>query len=105
VGTALDVEEVNTPDVRTIEEVCGFLKVAPDAIVKTLIFSADDAPVAVLIRGDHEVNEIKVKNFLRCNTLELADDALIRKVTGSPRGFAAPLEPRHGSSPIIRFWG
>jgi prolyl-tRNA synthetase len=47
--------------------------------------------VAVLIRGDHEVNEIKVKNFLGCNTLELADDALIRKVTGSPRGFAGAV--------------
>jgi len=90
-GTSLDVEEVNTPEVRTIEEVCGFLQVAPDAIVKTLIFSADDTPVAVLIRGDQEVNEIKVKNFLGCNSLELADDAMIRKVTGSPRGFAGAV--------------
>jgi prolyl-tRNA synthetase len=90
-GTTLDVEEVNTPEVRTIEEVCGFLQVAPDAIVKTLIFSADDTPVAVLIRGDQEVNEIKVKNFLGCNSLELADDAMIRKVTGSPRGFAGAV--------------
>jgi prolyl-tRNA synthetase len=90
-GTTLDVEEVNTPEVRTIEEVCGFLQVAPDAIVKTLIFSADDTPVAVLIRGDHEVNEIKVKNFLGCNSLELADDAMIKKVTGSPRGFAGAV--------------
>lgn len=90
-GTTLDVEEVNTPEVRTIEEVCGFLQVAPYAVVKTLIFSADDTPVAVLILGDQEVNEIKVKNFLGCNSLELADDAMIRKVTGSPRGFAGAV--------------
>jgi prolyl-tRNA synthetase len=90
-GTTLDVEEVNTPGVRTIEEVCSFLQVAPDAVVKTLIFSVDDTPVAVLIRGDQEVNEIKVKNFLGCDSLELADDAMIRKVTGSPRGFAGAV--------------
>jgi prolyl-tRNA synthetase len=87
----LDAEEVMTPGIRTIEEVCGFLKVAPDAVVKTLIFSADDAPVAVLIRGDQEVNEIKVKNFVGCRSLELADDATIRKVAGSPRGFVGAV--------------
>jgi prolyl-tRNA synthetase len=90
-GTNLDVEEVSTPEVRTIEEVCKFLQAAPDAVVKTLIFSADDTPVAVLIRGDQEVNEIKVKNFLGCNSLELADDAMIKRVTGSPRGFAGAV--------------
>jgi prolyl-tRNA synthetase len=90
-GISLDAEEVHTPEVRTIEEVCNFLKVAPDAVIKTLIFSADDSPVAVLIRGDQEVNEIKVKNFLGCNSLELADDTVIKKVTGSPRGFAGAV--------------
>jgi prolyl-tRNA synthetase len=90
-GTPLPVEEVHTPGIRTIEEVCSFLRVAPDAVVKTLIFSADNTPVAVLIRGDHEINEIKVKNFLGCDSLELADDAMIRKVTGSPRGFAGAV--------------
>jgi prolyl-tRNA synthetase len=84
-------EEVHTPGVRIIEEVCGFLNVTPDEVVKTLIFSAGDTPVAVLIRGDQEVNEIKVKNFLGCNSVELADDAMIRKVTGSPRGFTGAV--------------
>jgi prolyl-tRNA synthetase len=81
-------EEVHTPEVRTIEEVCAFLKVGPEAVVKTLIFAADGNPVAVLIRGDQEVNEAKVRNFLGCDTLELADDETIKKATGSPRGFA-----------------
>ncbi len=84
-------EEVSTPDVRTIEEVCRFLSVKPEEIVKTLIFTADGAPVAVLVRGDHEVNEAKVRNYLGCETLELADDSTILNVTGSPRGFAGAI--------------
>jgi len=85
------VEEVYTPSVKTIEDVCGFLDVKPSEVVKTLIFSADDVPVAVLVRGDHEVNEIKVKNYLHCDFLELADEAKIKKVTGSVKGFAGAV--------------
>jgi prolyl-tRNA synthetase len=85
------VEEVHTPSVKTIEEVCAFLRVKPDEVVKTLVFSADGLPVAVLIRGDQDVNEIKVKNTLGCDALELAPDELILAATGSPRGFAGAV--------------
>ena len=85
------MEEVHTPDVRTIEEVSAFLKVKPQDIVKTLIFNADGQPCAVLIRGDQEVNEIKVKNYLGAAELELASDEMILKATGAPRGFAGPV--------------
>jgi len=85
------LEEVHTPDVRTIEEVCAFLKVTPQDVIKTLIFSADGQPVAVLIRGDEEVNEIKVRNYLGCDELELAMDDMIRNVTNAPRGFAGAI--------------
>jgi len=84
-------EEVYTPDVRTIEEVCAFLHVEPKDVVKTLIFNADGSPVAVLIRGDEEINEIKVKNYLGCDELELAGDEMIMAATGAPRGFAGAL--------------
>ena len=87
----LPLEDVDTPDVRTIEEVSAFLKVTPQNIVKTLIFNADGKPCAVLIRGDHEVNEVKVKNYLAAAELELASDDMIREVTGAPRGFAGPV--------------
>jgi prolyl-tRNA synthetase len=87
----LPVEEVHTPDVRTIEEVCAFLNVMPQDVVKTLIFSADGKAVAILIRGDEEVNEIKVRNYLGCDELELATDDMIREVTNSPRGFAGAI--------------
>ncbi len=87
----LPIEEVHTPNVRTIEEVSAFLKVHPENIVKTLIFNADGKPCAVLIRGDQEVNEIKVKNYLAANELELADDEMIASATGAPRGFAGAV--------------
>jgi prolyl-tRNA synthetase len=85
------LEEVHTPDVRTIEEVCAFLHVTPQDVVKTLIFSADGKAVAILIRGDEEVNEIKVKNYLGCAELELATDDMILEATHSPRGFAGAV--------------
>lgn len=87
----LPMESVATPNVRTIEEVSSFLKVSPLQIVKTLIFNADGKPCAVLIRGDQEVNEIKVKNYLGAAELELADDDMIMKATGAPRGFAGAV--------------
>lgn len=84
-------EEVHTPDVHTIEEVCAFFQAAPQDVVKTIIFSADGTPVAVMIRGDEEINEIKLRNYLGCDELELADDEMIMAVTGAPRGFAGAL--------------
>jgi len=84
-------EEVHTPDVRTIEEVSAFLGVTPQQIVKALIFNADGTPVAILIRGDEEVNEVKVRNYLNCSELELAPDDMIIAATGSPRGFAGAI--------------
>jgi len=90
-GDLLSLEEVHTPEVRTIEEVCAFLGVTPQNVVKTLIFNADGDAVAVLVRGDEEVNEIKVKNFLGCDELELAGDDMILAATGSPRGFAGAV--------------
>lgn len=90
----LPLEEVYTPDVKTIEEVCAFLGVPRQRIVKTLIFLADDSPVAVLVRGDEDINEAKLRNYLKCDSLELAADDIIYEVTGSPRGFAGPISIR-----------
>ena len=59
--------------------------------MKTLIYEADEAPIAVLVRGDHEVNECKLKKALNCDQLTLGNDALISKVTGAPQGFAGPI--------------
>jgi prolyl-tRNA synthetase len=82
---------VATPGVRTVEEVAAFLKVQPQDIVKTLIYETDQGPVAVLIRGDHEVNEVKVKNLLGVPDLLLAGPARVNELTGAEVGFAGPL--------------
>jgi len=84
------LERVSTPNVRTIEEVCAFLKAEPADVIKTLVFDIGSEAVVALVRGDHDINEIKLKNYLNCSELELADEVLIEKVTGAPRGFAGP---------------
>ena len=85
------LEEAVTPDQRSIEEVAAYLGVPPTAMVKTLVLVADDEPVVVLLRGDHELNEIKLKNFLGCANLEMAGDDVVARVTGAPPGFAGPV--------------
>ncbi|OGP69438.1 MAG: proline--tRNA ligase [Deltaproteobacteria bacterium RBG_13_60_28] len=84
-------EEVHTPEVRTVEEVAAFLKVTPQEIVKTLIYETEKGPVAVLIRGDHEVNEVKVKNLLGVTDLTLAGAGKVLELTGGEVGFAGPV--------------
>jgi len=85
------VEVVATPDARTIEQVSGFFKSPPARLIKTLIYVADGQAVAILVPGDREVNEIKLKRALGAGELALADDATIQRVTGAPMGFAGPV--------------
>ena len=85
------LETIHTPNVRTIEEVSAFLAVSPQDIVKTLIFVADGKPVAVLIRGDEEVNEAKLRNYLGADAVELATDDIVLAATNSPKGFAGAI--------------
>jgi prolyl-tRNA synthetase len=90
----LPIAEVETPDITTIEKVSELLKVGPEKLVKTLIYKADDKVVALLLRGDHEAHETKVKNFLKCVSLELADAKTVEQVTGAPVGFSGPVRLR-----------
>ena len=85
------LEEVETPDMRSVEEVTSFLAVSPDQLIKTLIFKTDNDVVAALVRGDHEINEAKLKNLLGSGQIELADPGLVAEVTGAPMGFAGPI--------------
>ncbi len=84
-------EEVATPDAHSVEEVCSLLHLEPSRIVKTMIFVADGKPVAVLVRGDREVNDVKVKNLLHAEEVELAGPETVQAVTGAPVGFAGPV--------------
>jgi prolyl-tRNA synthetase len=80
-----------TPAVRTIEEVASFFKVAPRALIKTLVYMADGKPVAVLVRGDRAVNEIKLKKLLGVVELYLAREGQVVDALGVPPGFAGPV--------------
>jgi prolyl-tRNA synthetase len=82
---------VATPGQHTIAEVSAFMKVPPTSLAKTLIYLADGKPVAVLVRGDREVNEIKLKKALGANDVVLAGDNAVKEVTGAPVGFAGPV--------------
>jgi prolyl-tRNA synthetase len=82
---------VETPDMRTVDAVADFLGVAPAHLIKTLIFETDEDLIAVLIRGDLEVNEIKLKNLLDCVHLQLASEQKIEQITGGPQGFSGPV--------------
>jgi prolyl-tRNA synthetase len=85
------LEKVATPEKRTIEEVSEFLGVQPSTMVKTLVLVADGEPLLALLRGDHDLNEIKLKNVIGCTELEMAGDEVVAKVTGAPVGFAGPV--------------
>lgn len=88
----LTIEEVLTPDMGTVEEVSKFMKADSKKFIKTMLYISDGVPVAVLIRGDFEVNEIKLQTFLGSIELELADEKTINEVTGAPLGFAGPVD-------------
>ncbi len=88
---AAALQKVATPHATSIEQVSRMLKCAPSQMIKTLIFKADDKPIAVLIRGDHEANDAKIRRALGAKSVELADEKTIREVTGAPVGFAGPV--------------
>lgn len=85
------LERVATPGVRTVEELVRHLGVTPERIIKSVLFQVDGRPVLVLVRGDHEVNEVKVKNLFAANTVEAADAETVRQVMGAPAGFIGPV--------------
>ncbi|HHW08039.1 MAG TPA: proline--tRNA ligase [Clostridia bacterium] len=90
-GALHEVEKVATPGIKTIEQVSSFLQVSPRECLKTLIYLADGKPVAVVVRGDREVNEIKLKNKLGCLALELAPDTQVKELTGVSAGSLGPV--------------
>lgn len=85
------LEKVDTPGATSIEQVAKMLGAEPEQLVKTLIYVADGEPVGVLLRGDHEANEGKIRRALDASDVELADPQTIEKVTGAPVGFAGPV--------------
>jgi prolyl-tRNA synthetase len=114
------IKKISTPSVRTIEELCAFLKTDAKRFIKTLVYkavnveldlsaapgcsklerrsAAPDAPktypeafFAVAIRGDLDVNETKLAAVLKASEVVLASDADVERLTGAPVGFAGPV--------------
>ncbi|MEP7011166.1 MAG: proline--tRNA ligase [Acidobacteriota bacterium] len=82
---------VPTPGHTSVEEVAKFLGVEPGQVVKTLIYETEKGIVAVAIRGDREVNEVKLLNLLDVQHLALASEEKVHQATGAPVGFAGPV--------------
>lgn len=82
---------VSTPSKHTVDEVSGFLKVSPSKIVKTMIVKADDSFIAALVRGDRELNLIKLKNAINVDNAEFAADADCVRLTGAHAGSIGPV--------------
>ncbi|MBP3868911.1 MAG: proline--tRNA ligase [Solobacterium sp.] len=82
---------VETPESRTIEEVVNFLKKPAEKFVKTLIYNVDGNAVAVMVRGDRDVNETKLRKLLNANEVELAEPEMVIAATGADIGFAGPI--------------
>jgi prolyl-tRNA synthetase len=86
-----DVSEVSTPGATSVEEVAQLLEIPTSRVVKTLIYDTDQGAVAVVIRGDREVNEIKLASYLGVNEIKLADEESVVRASGAPVGFAGPV--------------
>ncbi len=83
---------VYTPRMHTVEAVSNFLQVPTKKIIKTLLYEADGKPIAALIPGDRELNEVKLKNYLGVNELHLASAEQILHWTNAPVGFSGPKD-------------
>ncbi|MDX8420677.1 proline--tRNA ligase [Stecheria sp. CLA-KB-P133] len=80
-----------TPHSRTIEEVADHFHLPAKKFVKTLVYSVDGKPVAVMVRGDRDVNETKLRKFLKAAEVELASPSVVEEVTHAEVGFAGPI--------------
>lgn len=88
----MEVEKVETPAVKSIEDLAKFFECSPKKIAKTLIFQADDKVVAVVLRGDREANEVKIANAIgEVIELEMASEDAVKEATGAAVGFAGPM--------------
>lgn len=88
----MEIEKVETPAVKSIEDLAKFFECSPKKIAKTLIFQADDKVVAVVLRGDREANEVKIANAIgEVIELEMASEEAVKEATGAAVGFAGPM--------------
>ena len=88
----LPLEKIETPNAHTIDELVESLGMQAHNFAKTIIYKADDKYIAAMVRGDRDVNEVKLKNLVGCrDDLELAEPAVVRDITNAQVGFAGPI--------------
>ncbi|MGB9876413.1 MAG: proline--tRNA ligase [bacterium] len=90
-GDEVPLQKVYTPNLKTVQEVASFLSTTPNRLVKTLIYIADGRVIAALIRGDRELSESKLSSAIGAKSLQMADGAVIERITGAPMGFSGPV--------------
>lgn len=95
-GPAAEVDlktlnKISTPGMHTIQDLVKGLGMSEQEQVKTLMYYADDHLVAVVLRGDRDLNEIKLKNYLNCNNLFMADETTVRAACGAGFGSLGPV--------------
>src|SRR5919109_1755139 len=85
-------EKVSTPGKKSVADVASFLRLPPERFIKTLVYKTDtNELVAVLVRGDHDINEVKLQAALGGGEARLADEAEVQTATGIPPGFLGPI--------------
>ena len=87
----LELTKVETPGKRKVPAVCDFMGIEPHELVKTLVYKADEEYIAVLVRGDREVQEVKLKNLLGVVDVEMATDKEVYDAAGVPTGYLGPI--------------
>jgi len=90
-GEPEPIAEVHTPNMKTVEEVCSFLKTEPSNLVKTILYKNGEEVVGALIRGDREICEPKLLRALQTELLAMADAQTVREASGAEVGFAGPV--------------
>ncbi|GEN33628.1 proline--tRNA ligase [Aneurinibacillus danicus] len=85
-----EMEKVATPDVKTIEQLMNHFDMEARQFIKALVFKADERFVVALVRGDHELNDVKLKNIVDANVLTMATEEELNKL-GIPLGFVGPF--------------
>ncbi len=87
----LPIEKIHTPNVKTIEELMGYMNAEPSAFAKTILYNIDGKIVAVMVRGDREINETKLGNLYDATEMSLAAFDDVERITGAKVGFAGPV--------------
>ena len=87
----LPMEKVYTPNIRSMDDLVNFLHIEAKDGIKTLFFQADDEVIVVIVRGDREVNDIKVQKVHPCDDLQLADEAKVKEIMHANPGSLGPV--------------